>query len=186
MCSFQCMKWPLLRALPHFEIRECCQTISKVQARVLRISECCHGLSIFTNPVIGPQAAPVKNSDRCQQICSSQCGLCQGQFCMIWCVWCSIQHGTIDILKPLGLSEDACKYTLSPRSERAYSRINSEFDMLFQQLQPPDAKVKAPPPPPPTCTPRPARQDGTEAHTHTHTHPLSGMCCFWLPCLARK
>ena len=52
-----------------------------------------------------------------------------------------MQHGTIDILKPLGLSEDACKYTLSPRSERAYSRINSEFDMLFQQLQPPDAKV---------------------------------------------
>ncbi|KAK9864243.1 hypothetical protein WJX84_008802 [Apatococcus fuscideae] len=56
----------------------------------------------------------------------------------------SIQHGTIDILKPLGLSEDACKYTLSPRSERAYSRINSEFDMLFQQLQPPDAKGSSP------------------------------------------
>lgn len=54
---------------------------------------------------------------------------------------CSMQHGTIDILKPLGLSEDVCKNQLSPRSERAYSRINSEFDMLFQQLQPPDVKV---------------------------------------------
>lgn len=53
----------------------------------------------------------------------------------------SMQHGTIDILKPLGLSEDVCKNQLSPRSERAYSRINSEFDMLFQQLQPPDVKV---------------------------------------------
>lgn len=59
---------------------------------------------------------------------------------VFWCL-CSMQHGTIDILKPLGLSEDACKNQLSPRSERAYSRINSEFDMLFQQLQPPDVKV---------------------------------------------
>lgn len=75
-----------------------------------------------------------------------------GQLCNVVCMKlskladagrgpCSMQHGTIDILKPLGLSEDVCKNQLSPRSERAYSRINSEFDMLFQQLQPPDVKV---------------------------------------------
>ncbi|KAK9833705.1 hypothetical protein WJX74_003257 [Apatococcus lobatus] len=56
----------------------------------------------------------------------------------------SMQHGTIDILKPLGLSEDACKNQLSPKTERAYSRINTEFDMLFQQLQPPDVKGASP------------------------------------------
>ena len=40
-----------------------------------------------------------------------------------------------DLLRPLGLSEDARNFPLSPKSERAYTRISHEFDALFQALQ---------------------------------------------------
>lgn len=45
-----------------------------------------------------------------------------------------LAQGTGDILKPLGLGEGA-KFPLSPKSERAYTRISHEFDVLFQALQ---------------------------------------------------
>ncbi len=45
------------------------------------------------------------------------------------------QNGT-DILKPLGLGDEGVvKFPLSPKSERAYTRISHEFDVLFQALQ---------------------------------------------------
>ncbi|BDA45689.1 probable myocyte-specific enhancer factor 2D at N-terminal half [Coccomyxa sp. Obi] len=45
-----------------------------------------------------------------------------------------LAQGATDILKPLGLGEGA-KFPLSPKSERAYTRISHEFDVLFQALQ---------------------------------------------------
>jgi Holliday junction regulator protein family C-terminal repeat len=39
-----------------------------------------------------------------------------------------------DILKPLGLTIDKHQFPVSPRSEAAYDRINSEFDKLMEQL----------------------------------------------------
>ena len=40
-----------------------------------------------------------------------------------------------DLLRPLGLTEDGRNFPLSPKSERAYTRISHEFDVLFQALQ---------------------------------------------------
>ena len=40
-----------------------------------------------------------------------------------------------DLLRPLGLNEDGRNFPLSPKSERAYTRISREFDVLFQALQ---------------------------------------------------
>ena len=40
-----------------------------------------------------------------------------------------------DLLRPLGLNEDGRNFPLSPKSERAYTRISHEFDVLFQALQ---------------------------------------------------
>ncbi|CAK0782798.1 hypothetical protein CVIRNUC_005993 [Coccomyxa viridis] len=40
-----------------------------------------------------------------------------------------------DLLRPLGLTEDGRSFPLSPKSERAYTRISHEFDVLFQALQ---------------------------------------------------
>ncbi|KAK9904333.1 hypothetical protein WJX75_009425 [Coccomyxa subellipsoidea] len=45
-----------------------------------------------------------------------------------------LAQGATDILKPLGLGEGA-KFPLSPKSERAYTRISHEFDVLLQALQ---------------------------------------------------
>ncbi|KAK9843983.1 hypothetical protein WJX81_000961 [Elliptochloris bilobata] len=47
-----------------------------------------------------------------------------------------LANGSGDLLKPLGLGEGAGgRLAVSPRSERAYSHISREFDVLFQALQ---------------------------------------------------
>lgn len=45
-----------------------------------------------------------------------------------------LNTNTQDILKPLGLLIDNKQFAVSPRSERAYTIITSEFDRLFEQL----------------------------------------------------
>ena len=57
--------------------------------------------------------------------------------CVLMCRVASrsfLAQGATDILKPLGLGEGA-KFPLSPKSERAYTRISHEFDVLLQALQ---------------------------------------------------
>jgi hypothetical protein len=47
-----------------------------------------------------------------------------------------LAHNATDILNPLGLSDEGgAKFPLSPKSERAYTRISHEFDVLFKALQ---------------------------------------------------
>ena len=47
------------------------------------------------------------------------------------------------MLGPLGLTADAVKVPLSPRSQQAYQAINTEFDTLFAKLQPDTEQVQS-------------------------------------------
>ena len=50
-----------------------------------------------------------------------------------------LRNGAGDLLRPLGLDSGGggagARLAVSPRSERAYSHISREFDVLFQALQ---------------------------------------------------
>ena len=51
------------------------------------------------------------------------------------CCCSFLAQNPADLLRPLGLTEDGRSFPLSPKSERAYTRISHEFDVLFQALQ---------------------------------------------------
>ena len=56
---------------------------------------------------------------------------------------CSYLQHQGDVLGPLGLTADAVKVPLSPRSQQAYQAINTEFDTLFAKLQPDTEQVQS-------------------------------------------